>query len=100
MKYRVFDTSINKLFGVYGTEDEAMALVRALIGANGASYADDLALACERDDGSRTEAMAGAALLARADAVFGRDRSRSGGADPADAAPGSHPVAAKRRGST
>lgn len=81
MTYRVFDTSINKLFGAYSTEEEAMTLVRTLVGANDDGYADDLAVGCERDDGSSTEALSGAALLARADEVLAkddRDRDRSG----------------------
>ncbi len=69
MKYRVFDTSINKLFGVYQTEEEAMTLVRTLIGANEDDYADDLAVACEREDGSFSEPLSGVALVARAEQV-------------------------------
>ena len=69
MIYRVFDTSINRLFAVYDTEEKALALVRTLIGANGADYADDLAVGCEQADGSFAEPLTGAALLARVEEV-------------------------------
>lgn len=69
MKYRVFDTSINKLFGAYDTEEEAMTLVRALVGTNDVGYAEDLAVSCEFADGHFSEPLSGAALLARAEEV-------------------------------
>ncbi len=72
MKYRVFDTSINKLFGVYDSEEEAMALVRTLVGSNEDNIANDLAVSCEHDDGSFTEPLSGAALVARAERVGDR----------------------------
>jgi hypothetical protein len=66
MKYRLWDTDINRLFGTFETEGEALAFVRILIHDYGKAYADDLALGCERGDGSFTEPLVGAALLARA----------------------------------
>jgi hypothetical protein len=68
MTYRVFDTSINKLFGVFPTEAEAMHLVRVLL-SDDAGYADDLAVSCEADDGSFASPLFGAALIARVDEV-------------------------------
>ena len=68
MTYRVFDTGINKLFGVFPTEAEAMRLVRVLL-SDDAGYADDLAVSCEADDGSFASPLSGAALIARADEV-------------------------------
>ena len=69
MVYRVFDTSINRLFGAFATEEDALALVRTLVGANGDDAADDLALGRERADGSFAAPLSGAALLARAEEV-------------------------------
>lgn len=65
MKYRVWDTDIGKLFGVYDAEDEALALVRLLAESYGEDV-EDLALTCERDDGSFGESTSGAALMVRA----------------------------------
>ena len=70
MRYEVFDTGIIRLFGTYDTEEAAMTLVRALIAANGEKYAEDLALGCERDDGSFEDPWTGAALIARAEQVL------------------------------
>ena len=70
MIYRVFDTSINRLFGAYSTEEEALTLARTLIDDNGDDYADDLAVGCERDDGSFAVPLSGAALIARTQEKF------------------------------
>ncbi len=67
MRYRVWDTDINRLFGTYDTEDEALAFVGTLVARYGAAYAEDLAMGCERDDGSFTEPLSGTALLERLD---------------------------------
>ena len=72
MIYRVFDTSINRLFATYDTEEKALALVRTLVGANGTDYVDDLAVGCEQADGSFAEPLTGAALLARVEDVVAR----------------------------
>ncbi len=66
MKYRLWDTDINRLFGTFDNEDEALVLVRTLIGNYGESYAKDLALGWERQDGSFTAPLTGAALVERA----------------------------------
>ena len=68
MVYRLFDTSINRLFGSFDTEEDALALVWTVVGAN-RDDADDLALGCERADGSFAAPLSGATLLARADEV-------------------------------
>lgn len=70
MNYEVFDSGINRHFGVYATEEEAMTLVRASISANGKEYAEDLNVGYERSDGTSERAITGAALLARADEVL------------------------------
>jgi hypothetical protein len=67
MRYRVWDTDINRLFGTYDTESEAFSWVCTLVGRYGEGYADDLAVGCEREDGSFTEPLSGAALLKRLD---------------------------------
>jgi hypothetical protein len=66
MKYRLWDTDINRLFGTFDTEDESLALVRALLESYGNAYANDLALGCEHQDGSFTAPLTGAALVERA----------------------------------
>lgn len=68
MKYRVWDTDIGKLFGVYDTEAEALALVRLLAESYGEDV-EDLALTCKHGDGSFGEPQSGAALVARAGQV-------------------------------
>lgn len=65
MKYRLWDTDINRLFGAFDNEAEALAMVRTLIESYGDAYADDLALGCERLDGSFTPPLIGTALIAR-----------------------------------
>lgn len=70
MSYEVFDTGINRLFGAYDTEKEAMTLARALITANGDEYAEDLAVGHNRADGSFEGPWTGAELIARADEVL------------------------------
>ena len=66
MKHHLWDTDINRLFGTFDTEDEALAFVRALVESYGAAYADDLAIGCERPDGSFTAPLTGAVLVERA----------------------------------
>ena len=72
MRYRFWDTDINHYFGLFDTEEEALALVRTLVGAYGAAYADDLSLGREDDDGSRADPISGAALIVRAEEVAAR----------------------------
>ena len=43
-----------------------MALAWTLVAAYGEAYAEDLALGCERPDGSFTEPLSGVALIRRA----------------------------------
>jgi hypothetical protein len=108
MTYRVVDTRINKLFGAYETEEEALTFVRALVGANGDDYAGDLAVSHERMDGSFGESLSGAALVARAEAIAaertaapGRRRTQAsltpGAARPRGGGPGAEVRGAKPR---
>lgn len=69
MRYRVWDTDINRLFGTYEHEEDALALVRTLVGRYGEGYAADLSMGGERDDGSCTPTMSEIALLKRAENV-------------------------------
>jgi len=69
MKHTLFDTSINRLMGTYGSEAEALAYVQALLSVNDATFADELALSAERSDGSFTKPVTGADLVARAEEV-------------------------------
>lgn len=78
MIYRVWDTDINRLHGTYDNEADALALVRTLVSAYGNDYATELAVGSEAADGSFTEPLSGAALIARAEEVAAeRDRALS-----------------------
>lgn len=78
MRYRVWDTDINRLFGTYDNEGEALSLVSTLVSRYGEGYAEDLAVGCEREDGSFTAPLSGAALLKRADDMAaGRTRAEA-----------------------
>jgi len=50
--YSVFDASINRLLGVYDTEDQALDVVTALLRVNSDDYADDLVVGCLPADGA------------------------------------------------
>ena len=52
-----------------------MALVQTLVGDNSDKIADDLAVGCEQEDGSFTEPLSGAALLARVEMVLSASKS-------------------------
>lgn len=69
MTYRVFDTSINKLFGAFPTESAAMQQVRALI-ADDPAFADELVVSYEREDGSFSLPLSGDLLVSRASAIL------------------------------
>jgi hypothetical protein len=69
MKYRLWDIDINRLFGTFDNEDEALALAGTLISSYGDAYAADLALGCERSDGSFTSPLTGHELIARVQQV-------------------------------
>jgi hypothetical protein len=75
MKYRLWDTDINRLFGTFESEGEALALVRTLVGRYGDAYADDLAMGCERSDGSFIPPLTGAALIARAGQIVAKPKT-------------------------
>ena len=66
MKYRLWDTDINRLHGTFDREAEALSLVSTLLRAYGEAYADDLMLGCEHDDCTFSEPITGAALVVRA----------------------------------
>lgn len=85
MKYRLWDTDINRLFGTFDTEDEALAFVRALLESYGNAYANDLALGCERQDGSFTPPLTGAALVEHARRTPQEHESESGPVEAAAA---------------
>ncbi len=52
MIYDLWDTSSGNIINTYETEGQALAMVRELIEANGATIADALSLGYEGDDGS------------------------------------------------
>lgn len=75
MTYVLFDTTINRVMGVYESEQEALAYVRALLSVNDADFADDLALAKDLGGGRPGEPLSGAELVARVgEAVTGGER--------------------------
>jgi hypothetical protein len=76
MRYRIWDTEINRLFGAFVNEADALALVRTLINASGEAYANDLAVGCGRPDGTFTGPRSDAALVSDANqrAVERKDR--------------------------
>lgn len=76
--YRLWDIDINRLFGTFDDEAEALDLVRTLLSTYGEAYAEVLVLGCERGDGSFTQPLTGAALVERAQGTpVGLDRPRS-----------------------
>lgn len=96
MTYRVFDTGANRLLGAFSTEEEALTYARALLSTNDKGYEEDLAIGCERPDGSFTEPMSGSTLVARAEEVLAQHErvttrggffSRGGSSGQGSAAP-------------
>lgn len=69
MHYEVWDVDINRLFGTFKTEDDAMAFVRTLVRRYGRDYVKDLAMGCERNDGSLADPLYGEDLLRRVDEI-------------------------------
>ncbi len=69
MRYRLWDTDINSLLGIFDTEEEALRLVRTLVTRGGEAIAEDLSLGREDDNGARPKPISGAALIARAEEV-------------------------------
>jgi hypothetical protein len=65
MTFRLWDTDINRLFGAFDLEGEALSAAKSLIDTDGEAYADDLALGCEWQDGSFAPPLTGPALLRR-----------------------------------
>jgi hypothetical protein len=69
MHYDLWDVETGNYLGRYATEEEALAVVRALVEQYGDHYADDLNLGMEDDAGNVGEPLSGPALLARAAAL-------------------------------
>jgi hypothetical protein len=69
MHYDLWDVETGNYLGRYATEEEALAVVRALIEQYGDGYADDLNLGAEDDAGSFSGPLSGSALLARVAAL-------------------------------
>jgi hypothetical protein len=65
MHYDLWDVETGNYFGRFEREEDALAVVRTLVSHYGNGYADRLSLGAEDDDGSWTEPIEGAALLAR-----------------------------------
>lgn len=65
MRYDLWDVGNGGYLGRYGTEEEALAVVRVLVREYGPAYAYDLNQGAEDDAGRFGEPLSGAALLAR-----------------------------------
>src|SRR5262245_60019420 len=65
MHYDLWDVETGNYFGRLAREDEALAVVQTLLSHCGDRYVDRLSLGAESDDGSWTEPVECAALLAR-----------------------------------
>ncbi len=69
MTYRLWGTDVGRLFGAYETEEEALTLVRMLVGTYGAECAEDLSLSGDPATGIYADPLYGSALVARAEEV-------------------------------
>jgi hypothetical protein len=67
-RYSVFDASINRLLGVYDTEDQALDFVDTLLRVNSDDYADDLVVGCSPSD-DVADPLTGDELRARVRAI-------------------------------
>lgn len=76
--YEVWDVSTGNLVGAYGTEREALAIVRRTVERYGRSSADSLALARDDEDG-QTEALAQGGSLAALAELDGRGERHATG---------------------
>ena len=70
MHYELWDVAAGRGIARYRSEDEALALVRTLLKRYGVTYANDLDLGVEDEEGNLVETITGAALVARAEAAF------------------------------
>ena len=66
MRYDLWDIDTGNLHGNFSTEEEALDLVRTLVAAFGAEFAEDLQLGGRDDAGQPFAPIGGAALLRRA----------------------------------
>jgi hypothetical protein len=64
--YDLWDVDTGNLIGSYDDEEPALAMVRALVDANGPEYADVLELGLEDETGFTQHLGTGTELLARA----------------------------------
>ena len=78
MIYDLWDTSSGNIINTYVTESEALAMVRDLVDANGAAFAEALSLGFEADDGSMGIIAEGRELEARAKAAAVPARPEAG----------------------
>ena len=66
MFYELWDVRSGNVINTYDTEYEALAMVRALVAANGPDYAHALSLSAEEDEETTTPIATGIELLQRA----------------------------------
>jgi hypothetical protein len=66
MCYALWDLESANGLGDFDSEGEALAVVRDLLDANDADYAEMLSLECAQDDGTFVVVATGRALAARA----------------------------------
>src|SRR5262245_47917470 len=61
--YSLWDVDTGNCLGTFPTEEEVLSIVRALIEANGLSYADDLDLSIEEGEGPIWHVASGDTLM-------------------------------------
>jgi hypothetical protein len=74
MFYALWDLESGNALGDFDSEAEALAVVRDLLDANEADYAEMLSLGCTHDDGTFVRVADGAALAERAYAAVDPSR--------------------------
>ena len=66
MSYEIWEMRTGNLVATFGSEKEALILVRDAVKAHGDAYVESLALVHEEDDGSTTTLATSYALIERA----------------------------------
>jgi len=74
MFYELWDVRSGNIINTYDSEDQALAVVRGLVAANGPEYTRSLLLAVEDDDEETTLVAKGVELAQRADRAGRADR--------------------------
>jgi hypothetical protein len=65
MKYHLWDSEAGSYIGQYTEESAALATVQSLVDRYGTTFADELSLGREQDDGTILPPLTGSELVAR-----------------------------------